>query len=127
MQAIFTHLTASLLLVQVLTGWCWRCAAEGPDCTSHAQAASHCCCDPKPEESQPEVPADCPRECQGVCVYLAPSNVHITLLDCTLAFGVIGTDLPYSQLSVLLRERASDISPPRTPLRLHLLHQLLLI
>lgn len=129
MQALFTHLTAGLLLVQVLTGWCWRCAVESPACTSHTQPASRCCCDPKPEEHQPEAPANCPRECQGVCVYVAPSGGHVdfSLLDSSLDFGVIATDLSHSQFSVAYWERIGEVSPPRTPLRLHLLHQLLLI
>lgn len=128
MQAAIAHLTASLLLVQVLTGWCWRCAAESPACTAHAQAASHCHCNHESEDSS-EAPADCPRECQGVCVYLTAGNVHLdlTLLDYAFTFGVVPADLSCSQVSAVHWERAGDFTPLRAPLRLHLLHQLLLI
>lgn len=129
MQAVFANLTASLLLVQMLTGWCWRCASETHACTADVQVTSHCCCDPTPHET-PEAPANCPKECQGVCVYVSPVNVHVdlSLLDADFGLYMVSVELLHEQVaSEAYWERNGDNSPSEPPIRLHLMHQLLLI
>ena len=104
-------------------------------CSCHSArrpvAKSKACCpndDCGQDQSRPRQPARCGEQCGGVCTYLPPQR---TLLD-ALVFDV---SLPANvEASVPTVNAATSIDPadvglPRygPPLRLHLLHQLLLI
>jgi hypothetical protein len=137
MRAFLSNLTALLLIVHAMFGCCrhhWQsdteCAAATTICAESAPGCGHCCCS-HDEDEQPSEPCSGGLECQGVCTYLPTSK---TVVDASAAnnafdFAAIAATLLDGRLAVSVspwaRAHAPDDSPPR--LRLHLLHQSLLI
>lgn len=137
MRSFVSKLMAVLVLTQAVSGWCCHrpChCSEGDvaeaslttaevgdheDCCHHEHetlvlnASSHCQC----------------HECQGFCTYLVGAKSHLVRSHMALGFDFVATnsDASLTQLSV---ERATGTSEPihlGPPVRLHLLHQSLLI
>jgi hypothetical protein len=135
MHAFLSGLLASALFVHAIYGCCWHHAQCTPTC-NHAIACTTTeteCCDHSTapaEGNQPQPPCDDQRDCQGVCNYL-PS--HKTQLDSPLDLAALDfpESLPANASAQLVAIRAAgEPCDPRVfepPLRLHLLHQLLLI
>lgn len=116
-----------MLLLQALTGWCCHRPYDvnlGTPTAQQVALCTDCCHHPSPQP--PVRPANCPK-CMGVCTYVPPQKTLIdspqltVLCDVTAAIGVADfartsrPDRPWGQLT------------PEPPLRLHLLHQILLI
>lgn len=137
MQSLLCNLTASLLLIQAVTGWCWHApdgCAKCHDCSTHAFTSTSCCqdrhCKPSEQHEIPLDPCDGQSECQGLCTYVA---LHETRLDtaqlalsCDFApIFLVGAN---HQLTLAVAwERACHLVASEPPLRLHLLHQILVV
>ncbi len=139
MHAFLSNLTAVLLVVHAMIGCChhpWHCevecAAAAP--VSLCAVAFPCCdqcCESYDESEPPAEPCDCELECQGVCTYLPTEKTQIDVSPADTAFdlpaaipALLDGHLAAARLSRVLAHTL-DESPP--PLRLHLLHQILLI
>lgn len=141
MRAFFTNLTAVLLFIHAVLGCCWhhahecnRCGAEhcaaagGFDQVAPGLCGCHECSDD--DQDQPAGPCRCKFECQGVCIYLPQQKS-------SLDAGVSGTDFDFwtataKPVAAGIGEaivRDGSFEPPivETPLRLHLLYQIMLI
>ena len=127
MHAVLSKLMASLLLVQALTGWC--CHRPGganlavP--TTHVVACCSHCCQPRPAQ-RPVLPVKC-QQCSGVCTYVPTQKMQIDGPQLIVPVDVVPAlaAVDFSLASRFTRLRGpSDLEPP---LRLHLLHQILLV
>jgi hypothetical protein len=141
MRAIVCNLLAALLLVHALVGCCRHhdpSAARHEWIESAHTTAMACChhrrnCDAD-ETKQPPTPCDCKLECKAQCVYLQPEKrvvdaggmilpIDIAVVkDCSWAN--VATDAAATS-SFWEYSRACDDTEP--PVRLHLLHQIILV
>jgi hypothetical protein len=132
MRAAISILMSSLLLAQAVFGLCWHEVDDCAHCPSRPAACANQCCDAPPTEPSSKQPTESPRghlECRGCCTFLptqsfqVDSQHHIAvdfLADtATVLDGGLATPPSWTLL------RASRNHAP--PLRLYLLHQLLLI
>ncbi len=133
MQALVSSLMAVLLLANAVVGCCRHavldCAtADGFGATV---AKAEPCCQHEPDEhGQPHGPGGCTVECYGACTYLPPERSDTDLADGVAPLDLVplihpllttGCDGPARPSAAL---PATGYSPP---VRLHLLHQSLLV
>ena len=135
MQSVLSNLLASLLLIQVLTGWCDHSAqnCHEPDSVS----GSHCCAAHQAGRSaQCSLKQICgsqsdrchERHCQGVCTYIPAPNAYVNATPSAFDFVSSAVVAVGTQLSPRCDfERACVSVQSRPPLRLHLWHQVILI
>jgi hypothetical protein len=132
MHAILSSLTAVLLLVHAAFGCCWHHAHR---CTEHgnvlaAAEPAGCCQHHGHEGSKPEPrPCDCKLECGGSCVYLLPQKIRIEAPRSVVSLDLVAAALVLAEAQIVSAGesdvgRSSHGAAP--PLRLHLMHQLLL-
>jgi hypothetical protein len=131
-QAFVSYILAGLLLIQSVTGWCWQCSSEPNSPTADAATVQHDCscyeCDGATGEAPSPEPGECPWECQGICIYFSSLSTHLDALQFDLALDLVTVLSDFRYLSpVAPWEQAGDALAARPPLRLHLLHQILLI
>jgi hypothetical protein len=138
MQSAVTNLLAGMLLIQALTGWCCqhRCAAGlGHRPAAEASPESNCCdqCDCRSHSSQDskesDAPCRCP-DCLGFCTYLPPDKAPLdsSQLEPGSETLAIAPALAYDHFVCRHgRSFSAESGLPEPPLRLHLLHQLLVI
>jgi hypothetical protein len=139
MQAFVSKLMAVLLLSQAVSGWCCHrpchclegegsevslagiddcghdeCCHEEAHAASAFHASSHCQC----------------HECLGFCTYVAGAKLQIVRPHATAGLDALATNAAAVQ-SQLAATQWSQLSPASVhlgpPMRLHLLHQSLLI
>lgn len=133
MHAILSSLMAALLFVYAAFGCCWHHAPSTRCYEGLAQASQpvKCCKHHHDSDNKlPQNPCKSHGECQGVCTYIVPQKVQIDSahvlapLDLVASVSVL-TD---AQIAPAARWELArfqvDLEPP---LRLHLLHQSLLI
>jgi hypothetical protein len=136
MRAAVSSFTAALLIVHAMIGCCHHHWHQVDECAAAARSAPCCaCCCPRvatPGESQaPTEPCNGERECQGVCTYLPTSRLQLDIATDHLGWDVAAmtSTLTHSTCddtaALWTHWQIRDDSPP--PLRLHLLHQILLI
>jgi hypothetical protein len=135
MQALSNSLMAGLLLIQALTGLCCYHARAAACCETSAVAKSDVpdCCQRKkqktPPQKAPSVP--CPRcECMGFCTYVQSDKVELDFPQLVLPFDLlipaqISADSQFNSPSFWIAATHPPAAGP--PLRLHLLHQIILI
>lgn len=129
MNILTSHLTASLLLVQALSGWCYERAELG----SPAEApVVHCCRHDNCEvghEGQSQEPCQSESECRGFCTYVTSVGPQLDVLQVSLADCVwfVPSRLDSEIIGAPCRNRQADLGLHEPPLRLHLLHQILLV
>ena len=133
MRAAFSSLVSASLLVHALFGCCWHhaqacaffsaepVAAEPGDCCHHGAA---------PSEHQSPSPCDKGTHCEGGCTYLPAPKSQVEMPRFLspsdfVAILPVGTDAPFCAMRPAERSPKPHILEP--PLRLHLLHQQLLI
>ncbi len=126
MQAFVANLTAALLFIHTVFGCCWHHA----QCSTVAVSeAAHCChhhqhsSDSKPHER----PGKCNVECEGTCTYVAPQKVKVEspqwlTIDLPVLPSLAGPQVEAASF----REFVSPLPDWLLPLRIHLLHQVLL-
>jgi hypothetical protein len=133
MRTVFCSLLCNSLLIHAVLGCCWHDAHDAAACDGSlpSLAADADCChdgDSATDEHGPQVPCKGHPDCHGLCNYLP---VQKTGFDNCLDHMVIdfAVDVPAasgSQISALsFAAGPSEYYPP--PIRLHLLHQILLI
>jgi len=133
MHAVLCKLMAALLFVHGAFGCCWHHAHawEFRDGATASTAQHHHCCkheSPADHSQQPTKP--CEQKCEGVCTYLPVQKVQVDSPDLTAPAEFLAiTPMPAgSDLSVAsFWELGGGPVPLGPPLRLHLLHQILLI
>jgi|SRR3989304_6324602 len=138
MQTAVTNLLASMLLIQALTGWCcqYRCAAGlGHNPAAEASPKSACCdrCGRESRSAQDSTesatPCRCP-ECLGFCTYLPPDKTPLddSPLEPRSEALAVAPELAHNHVACGFGwPLAAESVPPEPPLRLHLMHQILLI
>ncbi len=136
MYGLLSNLTACLLLAHALLGCCWHHSHDCSGCDSTSTAESppeHCCKhhqQARDEGAKPAAPCNCKVECHGVCTYLPPQKTQLDCPDIALPFdfAILIPAMADAQVaSAIPWERASDSGGGKFSLRLHLLHQVLLI
>lgn len=129
MNILTSHLTASLLLVQALSGWCYERAEVG----SAAQGqVVHCCGHDDcalGHEGQSEDPCPSESECHGFCTYVTSVGPQLDVLQVSLADCIwfVPSRLDSGIIGAPCRNGQADVGLHEPPLRLHLLHQILLV
>ncbi len=135
MHAVLSHSMAALLFIHALLGCCWHHAhRSAPSESTPAQTSKPVACchhqDEGESEQQPQAPCDGRLECQGICTYLPPQKTQIDFAQVLLPFDHVavlpaaGSDCLAPTASWEFNCGPLDLKPP---LRLHLLHQILLI
>lgn len=134
MHAVFTSLMAGLLFIHTVFGCCWHHAHSYGECQHALAEASQpvkCCKhDHESESKLPQKPCKGHAECQGVCTYLVPQKVQIDFPQVIAPFDLVAIPsvLTDAQIAAAARwELACCHTEIEPPLRLHLLHQTLLI
>jgi hypothetical protein len=140
MRALVSNLTALLLVVHAMIGCChhhWHSAAE---CVPATTFAATCDCCPhhfdltdaphQPGDQEPGEPCSGSLECQGVCKFLPSSRAQF---DCSGDEGdcqLVAVVDSLAAIDATCHVSASHRASPRDALpsvRLHLLHQRLLV
>ncbi len=130
MQAFLSSLTAGLLFIHTVFGCCWHHAHACENVASAAACETHCCHHHHQggEKESEDKPCHCDEGCEGTCTYVAPQKVKVEAPDIAALDLTVTPEL----LAGLRIEPANfwqaarlplDLSPP---LRVHLLHQVLL-
>jgi hypothetical protein len=138
MRAILSNLTAAMLLIHALIGCCrhheHRCvagdrAAEGISLTSGCCHCNHSGCHQQSET--PPHPDNCNLGCHGVCSYLPPQRTLVDAPQLIVALDILPVDPAlvsgYMVPAGACRERINGNPASTLPLRLHLLHQIILV
>ena len=135
MRLFVSNLTAAMLLIHSLIGCCWHhghaCAERQETVAIHAD----CCHDHDGESHDDnEAPArhhNCELKCQGVCTYLPTQKIVIDaqqlLNSIDYVAVVLATANSYSASAASFWERSRVTRASKPPLRLHLLHQVILV
>lgn len=137
MRSIISLLTAATLLIEGTAGWC--CHPPGHDeicgrALSDAPQSGACCeYHQRATDEGTEVPVGpCQGkpECHGICVFMPPQKSHLdgTQAVCQIDHAAMLPTLAMAQLAAASFGSASrDPLDAESPVRLHLLHRLLLI
>jgi hypothetical protein len=137
MRAFSSILMAGLLTIQAVSGWCWHPAR---DCagleasTAPAEWTVKCCdgdCKGAHDGEPSQSPCKCRLECSGVCTFVPPEKTQVDA-NPQPANGfdqlAVSTALADSQaVPTNWTQVFCGTSELQSPLRLHLLHQILLI
>jgi hypothetical protein len=134
-NAITSSLMSVLLVIHAMLGCCWHHAhaCVGQEASAQPTAHGSSCCqhhDCPQRQEQPAAPCGCKIECQGVCIYLPTQKVLIDNSPLAVAFEFAAVDrtLDGSHVPTAISwEVASGAIASSPPLRLHLMHQILLI
>ena len=126
MHAFNSILVTSCLLAHALFGCCWH---HSHDCVAHeAIAYSGGGCNDHGCPAKHSEPCNCRIECGAICVYLP---IEKTVIDCSpVTFDLVATNPTLfrdESANLLSWELASGLAASAPPLRLHLLHQILVI
>lgn len=133
MQALHCNLMACLLLIQAVTGWCCYSSsaiahARVPKVVAETNA---CCrqCEKRAPRPQPLKPCKCD-ECLGICTYLPVEKATVDRSELVIPLDVIVIDsalIGTDNRCTTTAKWPCEHSKPAPALRLHLLHQSLLI
>ena len=128
MPTVVSNLMSGLLLLQAVSGWCYERAHTATTDTLHQV---HCCghdgCD---SPAKPlEEPCETGEKCHGICVFTASSGPQVDIRQFSLADFVWTVE---RAIDLKLADRTFEGSPGNLPyleppLRLHLLHQIILV
>jgi hypothetical protein len=138
MRVIVSNLTVTMLLVHALVGCCRH---HEHDCVRHDSATEcvpviagccdHCQSDCHGQSDTPRGPEKCGCECLGVCTYLPPQKTLIDAPHLIISLDFLPVDPPLAEncpaSASSLLEQTGSCSCPGLPLRLHLLHQIILV
>lgn len=119
------HIVAGLLATQALTGWCYeRTEKEKGSATVATHRCSGC-----GDEHQSGEPGEEEAECRGVCVYVGSTGLQLDSLQPGIAdcIGCFPSQLGNDVLGGRVIQRWPSLNLHGPPLRLHLLHQILLV
>ena len=136
MQAVFSNLLAGLLLIQALTGWCDRsphaCASCRPVTADLVQIDDCCRHDACPVGETGSPTDSCPSktECHDICIYVPSQEMRIDTTQVALPVSFMAAMSATADAEIVASLSLDTlwhyaISEP--PVRLHLLHQIILI
>jgi len=133
MSTILINLLTALLLFQAVAGWCCHrpCSERAGGVDRTVETHRHCC--HGVERRAPQAPADSPRECDdclAFCIFIAerPAEFEASELLSTVALLTAFVDVGQVVVGPLVDWRfVGQRCAPPPPVRLHLLHQLLLV
>jgi hypothetical protein len=138
MRRLVSNLTATMLLVHSLVGCCGRLdvchkSCERSECCDAAVAA--CCHDDHATESHqdkmPIAPCDCKLHCKALCVSLPPEKAAVDIAHSARAIDVVAVvwtaPAIHASAAAAFRGAVGACRSLEPPLRLHLLHQIMLI
>lgn len=141
MRAIVCNLMAALLLVHALVGCCRHhehSAARYEQADSALSTEIACCHHDHncfgTETTPAPAPCDCKLECKSLCIYLPPERCVVDAGDLSLPFDV-ATVQHDSWTSAAIEAAAASsfweytraFNDTKPPVRLHLLHQIILV
>lgn len=135
MRAVFSSLMAAALLIHAVMGCCWHNAHDRM-CFNGAigALAANCdCCHHDREGASPQSPSHNPSHdksnCQGLCTYLPPQQTQVDTLESHVPvdFAAIVPATCDAQVAAVFCTVRTHETAAEPPLRLHLLHQILLI
>lgn len=130
LRKLFTNAMACLITLHAVLGCCWhhahgdeRAASGGIAVAAHAEC-DHC--HPGDDHASPEKPQKCRTECGSVCTFLPSQKIHFEapLMTVALDWVIVAEAVPPATTFATIAFSRQRSEPP---LRLHLLHQLLLI
>ena len=137
MQSVLRQFAAGMLLIQALTGWCWHCPCACAPAQQSAAVVSDdgcCCCEREnfdtPVHPGPTAPDKARLQCHGICVYVSPDQATIDgphlvrACDVPVPAATWGLQLDGVGLAWAIAHEPLKSGPP---LRLHLLHEIILI
>jgi hypothetical protein len=125
MRAVFSSLVAASLLIHAAIGCCWHHPHNDDDtCCDDSQTGSH-----HDSEQGGHSHGPCKDHCQGTCHYLPvqKSQVDKITVHSLLDFAAIVPATCEVPFASQLRASRTHESAAEPPVRLHLLHQILLI
>ena len=150
MRTLVTYLVAAALTLHMLLGCCWHHAHESSVIASEPKQAQkieapvpvspkRCCChrhqpkvlvqESEPSKDKQDAPRDRPESCGQKCSFVTTNRVQVDqVLDIApLSFlsVVVSVESANGLTYIRLESRGVPAAPP--PVRIHLLHQLLLI
>lgn len=135
MLQIYLHsLLAGATLVQALSGWCHQHGAECAQCDSRPVAVIRAmCCQHHGGDSQlirqAQLPCECGVRCHGFCIFVTTAKAQLDVpRESSLDFAcpLAATMKSCAACSVYFDD-GFDLVACQPPLRIHLLHQSLLI
>ena len=132
MNALLAKLMTALLLFQAVTGWCChRPCSDGAESVVAVHTAQHDCCHSS-KHSGPQSPANSPcdcGDCLGFCTFVSerPAELKASELLSTVAALTAFVDCERFVESSLFESRFAGRDCAALSLRLHLLHQVLLV
>jgi len=132
MHAFLSSSMAVVLLIHAAFGCCWHHAHYCvPHQASIAVAEPTGCCQHRHhgDSEQREQPCGCKVECHGTCAYVLPQKVKIDAPQAVAFIDLVATLPLLADAQTLSASWCSIGDGPLAaapPLRLHLLHQLLL-
>ena len=136
MHAVLYSSMAALLGIHAFFGCCWhhahRCEQCPPSATQVAQQPKCCHHHQGTDEKQngKKTPCKCFLECYGVCAFLPSQKVQLDSPELIVPLDSVAVLPAFSDMQLLaaspweVSRGPTAVSPP---LRLHLLHQILLI
>lgn len=131
MQALLTHITATVLFIHTIVGCCWHHAHLGPGSTTTTAPLAGCCHHHHEQDSQPrQSPDPCQSECEGSCQYIAPQKVCIDAPQGAQHLDYAATESAQTLArfpSLPTGGSLDSLHGAALPLRTHLMHQVLLI
>ena len=134
MRTILPLSMAAMLLIQSVSGSCWQPARAciGLETAAELGCTDRCCdsgCEGNEENKPSQDPCNCRLECSGICTFLAPEQFQINSAHLCVAFEYLAAHsaLAGGQADGGFRTtEAFGAVKFQPPLRLHLLHQVLL-
>jgi hypothetical protein len=135
MRTFLSGLLAIALLIHAAYGCCWHHAHGEAPCDHTIVAAiapADCCEQPVTpvDGNQPHSPGDHQRDCQGVCTYLPTQKTQLDFPTVFASIDLVATPAGNDDGELFALGVSGVVHHPRSfepPLRLHLLHQQLLI
>ena len=135
MRAFVSNLTVAMLLIHALVGCCRHHEHNCCESTIERDSlAAGCCHDDHAsgdhEHEAPTPPGQNTFGCQGVCTYLPPQKVLIDapqLVNSIDFLAIVPTTANGYAAAGTFWDRTRVAQAPEPPLRLHLLHQIILV
>jgi len=133
MAPLLRNLMAAILLFQTATGLCCHrpCPADGKDSLLEiAEPVGQCCHRSLSEHSEPTPEVPCEHdECLGFCTYLAAEQFQIDSVQLFLSLDLVISpsilEGIFAPLAMSLSQESLQQCAP--PVRLNLLHQILVV
>jgi hypothetical protein len=133
MHTLLASLVASSLLLHAVLGCCWHYGQESSRCCESQDVADadhheHDCCGDRDDDTEP-LPCNGGPHCHNVCNYLPVQKSQLDQGQLNVLLDFVAVVLPATNVHVVAAHGIDRLYELDTglPLRLHLVHQILLI